>query len=229
MKLLHLTAPLLVIVVASCADDAIAETHASSDDTPSTAAVESSSSSPDPTLGASSDGTALDSATTTTQADSGTGTDEGSSTAGTESDATESSTGASSDDPALLCAAALDETECTSIEIDAGELGQASCVWLDVHTLQVADAGACSPATTTPRCMFFSGFQTGCGGGPGCPPPNDSQIYLRELGRTGTVELLFYPSEDICGPLPTAAMDEPAWSDCGFPYHPACECICEAL
>jgi hypothetical protein len=78
-----------------------------------------------------------------------------------------------------------------------------------------------------PRCVYFSGFLTGCGGGPSCGAENEGQMFIREID--GLVELLFYPTDDICGPLPTAAPDEPPWIDCARPTHPACMCICDQL
>jgi hypothetical protein len=191
-----------------------------------TAASESSSSAS--TSGISGGGSTEGSVSTSPVDSSGPDSEGGSSSTSQQSGASESSTGAHSDDPASLCAAAMTEGECDGVAIEPGQLGQASCVWLDVHTTQLADDDACSAAASSARCMLFAGFLTGCGGGPGCPPPNGGQMYLRELAG-GTVELLFYPEDDICGPLPTAAQDEPDWVDCGEPYHAACECICDAL
>jgi hypothetical protein len=95
-----------------------------------------------------------------------------------------------------------------------------------VHTLQV-DGETCELLESTPRCIFFRGFLEGCGIGGGCEVPNEGEMYVRDLD--GTVELLFYPYDDICGPLPSASPEEPDWMDCVEPPHAACDCICGEL
>ena len=123
----------------------------------------------------------------------------------------------------------MTEDECESTEIEwTRQFNQPSCQWREVYTLQVTNETECTLVDSNPRCILFFGHLLGCGG-PTCGiPAADGETYLRETGAT-TVELLFYPSDDVCGPVPEAPPEEPNWVGCGDPEHPACECICDLL
>jgi hypothetical protein len=75
--------------------------------------------------------------------------------------------------------------------------------------------------------VLFFGYLLGCGGFGSCGVDNEGESFTRDLGEV--VELLFYPSEHICGPLPEAPPDEPNWLGCSARGEPVCSCICDSI
>lgn len=145
----------------------------------------------------------------------------------TTGSASASDTG-SSDDPFSQCAAAITEAECEGVAVESNvEFPQASCEWRDIYSVSFSDGALCSLIGTAPRCILFFGNLTGCGGGPSCLGA-EGEPYLRDLETS--VEVLFYPYDDICGPVPREPADEPDWVNCdGRGDHPACACICDVI
>ncbi len=161
--------------------------------------------------------------------DGATGDDTTTGSSGPSEGSGSSTTGSGAEDPFTLCATALSEAECDAVSIEPSEeFGQSTCQWVDVYSVELTRESGCALGRVAPRCVFFGGFATGCGGsGPVCPSPNDGQPILRELEER--IELLFYPYEEVCGPIPMAPPEEAQWMGCGFPPHEVCDCICELL
>ncbi len=133
--------------------------------------------------------------------------------------------GGSAVDPYALCAGARSEAECEGVAIEATpKIASPSCQWREVYSVSVEEQ--CTLLDATARCILFFGNLQGCGG-PGCTFPNDGELYVREV--EGIAELLTYPRNDVCGPLPEAPAGEPAWADCAGSSHSACACICDLL
>lgn len=220
---------LFVSLAASCSDDA-ARTSAS-DSNSDTGAAETSNETGGP--GASSGATASTGPDTGSGADSEVGSTAGVSEADAESTfsgdtdaSTSTSTTGENSDPFMMCASAGSAEECAAIIFpDGPETQQPSCHWRDVHT--VGATVSCELISTEQRCIFFDGFLLGCGGGGSCGEPNEGEPFSREVG--GAMELLFYPIEEVCGPVPTAPPDEAQWERCGRPPHPVCTCICDLI
>jgi hypothetical protein len=201
----------------ACGDDA-ASASGASDGSSGGATTSSSTGASDPTFPA--DGTTVSDDDTSGAVE--TGEPPGSTSDSTTTSSSSSDTGAEAEDPYALCASARSEVECEATAIEWTEsINNPSCQWRDVYTVQITD-DSCVLADAAPRCILFHGYLQGCGGGPACP--GEDKIYVRDLGST--VEVHFYPYDDICGPTAHAPPDEPDWTDCGFPYHPACDCIC---
>jgi hypothetical protein len=143
----------------------------------------------------------------------------------TDSSSTGSDTDTVGDDPYVLCQSADDELECEAVEIPSSRnFASPSCQWRDVYV--VSAEPACSLIDVQSRCVLFFGSLQGCGG-PGCRFPNAGEHYVREV--EGVTEILIYPEDDVCGPLPEASPAEPAWTSCAEPVLPECECLCELL
>lgn len=123
------------------------------------------------------------------------------------------------------CDMALSQRECEGIRLaSAPEFQSPTCRWLDVYGVEVSPS--CTLIESSPRCVLFFGNLLGCGG-PGCEFPNDGELYVREVD--GTAELLIYPDDELCGPLPAAPADQSQWESCSKSSTAACECFCGLL
>lgn len=151
--------------------------------------------------------------------------DTGSTSAGTAAESSDGgSTGAGTSERSR-CDEALSQRECEGIRLTSEpEFQSPSCRWLDVYGVEVSPS--CTLIESSPRCVLFFGNLLGCGG-PGCEFPNEGELYVREVD--GTAELLRYPEDEVCGPLPAAPEDQSQWESCENSSNPACDCLCGLL
>lgn len=221
----------LAICVA-CGDDASGASSNSVDGTQTGDTSSSTASDPSTSSTFSSGTTGDGSADTFATASSEGGTTSGVDGTAESTDATSSGSGPGSEsetgaveDPFELCASAATELECDALEPEwTRVINNPSCQWRSVYSIEVSGT-ECTLLETEPRCVLFDGFLQGCPGTRSCAGPDQDWMFIRELDDT--VELLFYPFDEICGPRPHAAPDEAQWDNCNG--HPVCECACDVV